>query len=244
MKNKILTYTVKIVRLSIILTCFSSCTIAQQLPLSPYGLPYVNNISLFRKTLLGHPEKEMMSLSNLPGIFLDLRYATKNNFIQKRIYPENTNSTYLRKPAFYALAGVAADLGKQGIGLIVFDAYRPYYVTEQFWLVVKDDRYAADPARGSGHNRGVAIDLTLCDLKSHKPFIMPTEYDNFSDSAHQDFIKLDSTRIKNRTLLRTEMIKFGFVPLSSEWWHFSWPESNQFEILNLDFMQLDSLTKY
>ncbi len=162
--------------------------------------------------------------------------------MRKRMYPENTQKAYLRKVAYSALTNVAADLGKQGIGLIVYDAYRPYFVTEDFWSVVKDDRYTADPAKGSGHNRGIAIDLTLCDLKTHQPFLMPTEFDNFSDSAHQDFMQLDSTRIKNRTLLTEKMIKYGFIPLSTEWWHFSWTKPNSFEILNLNFAQLDSLT--
>jgi zinc D-Ala-D-Ala dipeptidase len=244
MKNKILPVMGKIVCLFLIFASRSSCLSAQYLPLSHYGLPYVNNISLYKKTIEGRPQKEMIAISSDAGIFLDLRYATTDNFMQKRMYPENTKKTFLRKPAFSALENVAADLAKQGLGLIVFDAYRPYFVTEEFWNIVKDDRYAANPAKGSGHNRGTAIDLTLCDLKTQKPLAMPTAFDNFSDSAHQDFKLSDTIRMKNRALLKEEMIKYGFVPLTSEWWHFSWPNPNEFEILNLSFAQLDSLANH
>ena len=219
-----------------------SCLIcAQKLPVSPYGLTYINTVPLYKESLRNHPEKEMLSLSNIPGIVLDLRYAGKDNFLQRNLYPEDTRTTFLRKQAYEALDSVSRELAKRGIVLVVFDAYRPYSVTIDLWNSVKDERYAANPAKGSGHNRGISIDLTLEDAKTHKLLPMPTGFDNFSDTAYQNFNKVDSKRIANRELLKHTMEKYGFVPLFSEWWHYSWPETGNFEVLDLSFQDLNSL---
>jgi D-alanyl-D-alanine dipeptidase len=108
------------------------------------------------------------------------------------------------------------------------------------WINVKDERYAANPSKGSGHNRGIAVDLTLANMKTRRLLPMPTEFDNFSDSAHQDFNRLDVRAIANRDLLKQVMEKYGFIQLSTEWWHFSWPDYIGFEVLDLDFDQLNA----
>jgi len=190
---------------------------------------------------MSHPEKQMVSLMQIPGIMMDLRYASRNNFMHKKLYPENTKNTFLRKPAFLALKNVARDLARQGLMLVIFDAYRPYTVTIELWIPVKDERYAANPAKGSGHNRGVAVDLTLADSKTHKLLPMPTDFDNFSDSARQDFNGTDAKKIANRELLKRTMKKYGFVVLPTEWWHFSWPHAEKFEVLDLSFGQLEKM---
>jgi len=151
----------------------------------------------------------MIALTDIPGVILDLRYATDNNFMHKKLYPGNIKTTYLRKPAFLALDSVARELSKRGLVLVIFDAYRPYSITVALWNTVKDERYAANPGKGSGHNRGISVDLTLADSKTHQLLPMPTSYDNFSDSAYQDFNKLDAKRIANRKLLRSTMEKYG-----------------------------------
>ena len=133
------------------------------------------------------------------------------------------------------------ELFRQGITLVIFDAYRPYSVTVELWNRVKDDRYAANPAKGSGHNRGIAVDLTLADAKTHQLLPLPTGFDNFSDSAHQDFSGTDSIRKANRELLKLTMKKYGFIPLATEWWHFSWPATQDYEVLDLRFQQLSDL---
>ena len=222
---------------------FSTLLFAQKLPVSPYGLAYINTIPLYKESLRNHPEKEMISLANIPGIELDLRYASNNNFMHRQLYPENTHTTFLRKQAFLALDSVSMELAKKGLVLVIFDAYRPYSVTIDLWNRVKDERYAANPAKGSGHNRGISVDLTLADAKTHKLLVMPTGFDNFSDSAYQDFNKLDAKRIANRDLLRRVMEKYGFIPLFSEWWHYSWPETGDYEVLDLSFQDLESLQK-
>lgn len=239
MNNKILKAGLKWLIISII-SClnFNSAT-AQNLPRSIYDLPIINSDSIYRASLLFHPEKELVSLAQIPGIIMDLRYASTNNFMHRKLYPENTKNSFLRKPVYKALEDVAGDLARQGISLVIFDAYRPYAVTIQIWIPVKDERYAANPAKGSGHNRGVAVDLTLADSKTHQLLPMPTDFDNFSDSARQDFNGTDAKRIANRNLLKRTMEKYGFIPLPTEWWHFSWPHPGNFEVLDLSFAELE-----
>ena len=213
---------------------------AQKLAVSPYGLNYINTVSLYRETLRNHPEKRMIATDWIPGIIFDLRYAGNNNFMHKNLYPENTHTTFLRNTAWQALEKVNAELGKKGLTLVIFDAYRPYSVTIDIWKNVRDERFAASPAKGSGHNRGISVDLTLANAITHTLLPMPTDFDNFSDTAYQDFEKLDSKRITNRELLKRMMEKYGFIPLFSEWWHYSWPETGEYEVLDLSFDQLSN----
>ena len=239
MNNKILKAGLKWLIISIISCLNFNSAAAQNLPRSIYDLPIINSDSIYRASLLFHPEKELVSLAQIPGIIMDLRYASTNNFMHRKLYPENTKNSFLRKPVYKALEDVAGDLARQGISLVIFDAYRPYAVTIQIWIPVKDERYAANPAKGSGHNRGVAVDLTLADSKTHQLLPMPTDFDNFSDSARQDFNGTDAKRIANRNLLKRTMEKYGFIPLPTEWWHFSWPHPGNFEVLDLSFAELE-----
>ena len=239
MKNKILKAGLKWFHISIVSCLYFASVTAQNLPISSYGLPIINSNSIYNESLIQHPEKQMVSLAQIPGIVMDLRYATSNNFLHKRLYPENTKNSFLRKPVFQALDDIAKDLARRGLVLVIFDAYRPYAVTVEIWIPVKDERYAANPAKGSGHNRGVAVDLTLADSKTHQLLPMPTDFDNFSDSARQDFNGTDAKRMANRELLKQTMEKYGFVPLPTEWWHFSWPHAENFEVLDLSFAELE-----
>lgn len=230
----------------VLTVCFTLVTYfisAQNLPVSSYGLPYINSVAQYQKTLIGHPEKQMVAIDGIPGIVLDLRYATQNNFMHKKLYTVNANITFLRKPVYEALDSVRIYFAKLGFGLVVFDAYRPYSITTMLWENVKDDRYAANPSKGSGHNRGIAVDLSLEDLHTNKLVEMPTEFDNFSDSAHLDFKGGSPQSIVNRNLLLEVMKKFGFEPLSTEWWHFSWPHAENYEILDLSFEALQKSTE-
>lgn len=182
----------------------------------------------------------MISLTNITGIILNLLYASNNNFMHRKLYKGNIKTTFLRKPVYDALDSVSRYLAKRGLVLVIYDAYRPYSVTEELWENVKDDRYTANPSKGSGHNQGIAVDLTLADLKTHELLPMPTGFDNFSDSAHQDFKGLDVLVTANRNLLKWVMEKYGFIQLPTEWWHFSWPDNIGFEVLDLDFDQLNT----
>ncbi len=193
----------------------------------------------YKKQVRSDSTKKMVEIKHLiPGMVYDLRYATTNNFMHRLMYPANTNNTFLRMPAATALQKVQEELNKIGLGLKIYDAYRPYAVTEKFWELVKDERYVAHPKNGSGHNRGVAVDLTIIDSKTGKETNMGTGFDNFSDTAHHSFTNLSQEIKKNRNLLKTLMEKYGFRCYNEEWWHYSWPNGGKFEILDIDFKKL------
>ena len=165
-----------------------------------------------------HPELvELVKV--IPDIALDIRYATPNNFTGKTVYP--VARCFLVRDAALALAKVQADLRELGYGLKVFDGYRPLSVQRAFWAILPDPRYVADPAKGSRHNRGYAVDLTLVDAKGHD-VPMPTEYDDFTERAHRDFMELPQEAIANRAVLEKAMARRGFIPFPTEWWHFDY----------------------
>jgi D-alanyl-D-alanine dipeptidase len=172
-----------------------------------------------------------------PGIVYDLQYAGKNNFMHQRMYPRNAKP-WLRKAAADSLKKVQDELQAQGLGLKIFDAYRPWSVTNLMWEKVKDDRYAADPKKGSNHNRGIAIDLTIIDRRTGKEWDMGTGFDNFSDTAHHDFQNLSADVLQKRKFLRSIMEKHGFKALETEWWHYSLKDGTGFKLLNLSFDEL------
>ncbi|HYE55097.1 MAG TPA: M15 family metallopeptidase, partial [Chitinophagaceae bacterium] len=126
----------------------------------------------------------------------------------------------------------------QGYGLKIWDAYRPYSVTEKFWEMVKDERYVANPAKGSGHNRGLAVDLTIINLATGKELDMGTGFDNFTDTAHHTFTQLSPTVLENRKLLRQTMESCGFTAFESEWWHYFLPNPGHYTILDIPFKKL------
>ena len=129
--------------------------------------PVVSSWKEYAQQVLHDPEKKMIELRTLiPGLRYDLRYAGNNNFMHRQMYPANTHSTFLRAPVAEALSNVDAELKEKGLGLKIFDAYRPYSVTVAFWELVHDERYVANPSRGSGHNRGLAVDLTLVNRQT------------------------------------------------------------------------------
>lgn len=193
----------------------------------------------YKKQVKNDSTKKMTELKRLiPGIVYDLRYATTNNFMHRLMYPANTNHTFLRQPAADALQKVQQELNEIGFGLKIYDAYRPYAVTVKFWELVKDERYVAHPKNGSGHNRGIAVDLTIIDIKTGKESNMGTGFDNFSDTAHHSFTNIGQAIRENRRLLKTLMEKYGFRSYNEEWWHYSWPNAGRFEILNINFKKL------
>lgn len=157
-----------------------------------------------------------------------MRYATENNFTKKVLYPV-ADECLLCEPAAKRLARVQAGLEKQGLGLKVWDCYRPISVQWKLWETVPDPRYVADPKVGSRHNRGASIDLTLVD-KNGKELLMPTGFDDFSPKAHRSFMDLPPEAIKNRALLQKAMEDEGFVGLPTEWWHFDAPEWSEYAL--------------
>ncbi len=215
------------------------CTVfGQDTTLNKYGIWVIKSSLVLQKTINVNTNKSMIDIKKyIPTIVLDLRYATTNNFMKTKLYP-TIKTTYLRKPAAEVLKKVQTELNKQGLGLKIFDAYRPYSVTEKMWEPVKDDRYAADPKKGSGHNRGIAVDVTIIDIKTGEEVDMGTGFDNFSDTAHGDFINLPPLVLQNRLLLKSTMENYGFKVLDTEWWHFYLPNAKDFELLDVSFKEL------
>ena len=224
----------------IFLTMHTGCVTAQD---SLHSKPnVVNDRKIYLDEVLHDSTKKMVELrSEIPGLIYDLRYAGKNNFMHRAMYPTNTHYTFLRLPAMEALRRVQEELHGQGMGLKIFDAYRPYSVTVKFWELVHDERYVANPAKGSGHNRGIAVDLTIVHLDTGKELDMGTGFDNFTDTAHQDFAGLPAAVLENRKLLKTLMVKYGFKPLETEWWHFFLAEGERFGVLDIPLKQFDNL---
>ena len=220
-----------------ILTTNISPVSAQQIPLNKYGLPVVNTTTLYRQLIAADSNQVLVDISTyIPGILKDIRYATKTNFTHQQLYPHA--AVYLRLPAAKALRAVQQELNKKGLGLLIYDAYRPYSITEKMWEIVPDDRYAADPHNGSGHNRGVAVDLTIIYLRTGKPVAMPTDFDDFTEKAHHAYVIADSIISDNRTLLRTTMEKHGFTALSTEWWHYYLKDYKQYPLMDIPFSNI------
>lgn len=172
----------------------------------------------------------------IPDLRVELRYARPENFTKRAVYPKEARC-YLRAPVAARLKKVQDGLRSQGLSLKVWDCYRPLGVQRQLWELVPDDRYVADPKKGSRHNRGAALDLTLVDAAARE-LEMPTAHDDFSERAHRSYQALPEAARRNRARLEAAMSAAGFVPLATEWWHFDDPDSSQFPIADESFTQL------
>ncbi len=174
-----------------------------------------------------------------PTIKLDLRYATKNNFLQIPLYTSAAKA-YLQRPAAEALVRAHKNLEKQGYGLLIHDAYRPWHVTKMFWDATpeKYHDFVADPSKGSRHNRGCAVDLTLYDRKTGKVIEMVGGFDEFSDRSYPDYLGGTSLQRWHRDLLRRNMEAQGFKVYEAEWWHYDYRDWRSYPILNLTFEQI------
>jgi zinc D-Ala-D-Ala dipeptidase len=211
--------------------------------LNKYGLRVLHTLKELERTVAKNGNNQMTDLKKkIPSLVLELRYAGTNNFMKEKLYPPIT-TTWLRKPAADSLLKIQQQLKLMGLGLKIFDAYRPYSVTEKMWEPVQDDRYAADPKKGSGHNRGIAVDLTIINLKNREELNMGTGFDNFSDSAHHAFTNLPEEILQNRLLLKKVMELHGFKALDTEWWHYSLPNAKDFDLLDINFRELNKKNK-
>lgn len=175
-----------------------------------------------------------------PGVRLDIRYATTNNFMSAVFYEEAR--AFLQRPAAVALAAAHQELAERGYGLLVHDAYRPWFATKMFWDATPVDlkHFVADPAAGSRHNRGAAVDLTLVDLVTGEPVEMTGGYDEFSERSYPFFPGGTDRQRWHRELLRQAMEQAGFTVYNYEWWHFDYGEWAQYPILDLTFDSLSN----
>ncbi len=186
-----------------------------------------------------------------PNIRLDIRYATTNNFLKKKLYP--VARCILRLSVAQRLSRVQENLQKIGLGLKVYDCYRPLSVSKQMWAVKPDPRYVANPVRGSRHNRGASVDITLVDrngkelemptgfdnfTEKAKELEMPTGFDNFTEKAHRDYEGGSAASRKNSALLERVMKAQGFMSISTEWWHFDAEDWEKFAIFDIPFGEI------
>ncbi|HEX7680800.1 MAG TPA: M15 family metallopeptidase [Thermoanaerobaculia bacterium] len=190
--------------------------------------PIVRSTAEFDRLVAADPDKRLVEITDIPR---DVRYATTNNFMHAKLCP--VSKVFLRRPAAIALHDVERELARDGLGLKIFDGYRPYRVTVRMWKPIHNPDFVADPAKGSRHNRGAAVDLTLIDLRTGRELSMPTGYDDFTPRARQDFNDLPHDVLVNRARLREAMRGHGFDPLPSEWWHFDFRGWEKFELLDL-----------
>jgi D-alanyl-D-alanine dipeptidase len=173
-----------------------------------------------------------------PTIRLDVRYATSNNFLGTPLYEEPR--AFLQRPAAEAVVRVHRALAAKGYGLLIHDAYRPWYITKIFWDATPPDKhqYVADPAHGSRHNRGCAVDLTLYDRATGRAVEMPSGYDEMSERAHPDYTGGTSEQRKNRQLLKSAMEAEGFTVYEFEWWHFDYRDWHSYAVQNVRFADI------
>jgi len=187
-------------------------------------------------------KSELVELTTLdPTIKLDIRYASTNNFMSSVFYSQAR--AFLQRPAAAALLRVHKNLTPHGYGLLIHDGYRPWYVTKMFWEGTPPDKhdFVADPSRGSRHNRGCAVDLSLYDLKTGQPVQMVSGYDEFSERAYPDYQGGASLQRWHRELLRQTMEEQGFRVYEFEWWHFDYKDWRKYPIGNLRFEEIQSV---
>lgn len=170
-------------------------------------------------------------------LVLDIRYATTNNFTGQKVYP--SARCFLRSDIAKRLGAVQVLLRRKGLGLKIYDCYRPFSVQEIFWRIMPDERYVLEPVRKDGalvkssrHNRGAAVDVTLVDAQGRE-LPMPTGYDDFTEAAHRDSTKSSLLARRDSALLERVMQSQGFIPLPTEWWHFDGPGWEAYPPLDL-----------
>jgi zinc D-Ala-D-Ala dipeptidase len=172
-----------------------------------------------------------------PSIKLDIRYASSNNFLGRPVYAQAR--AFLQRDAALALQRAHQSLRSFGFGIVVFDGYRPWSVTKEFWESVDDNArqkgFVAKPSDGSRHNRGCAVDVSLYQLGNGKQVTMPSEYDEFSQRAYPDFNHANGESIASRDLLIRTMQAHGFEVLYNEWWHFDFKGWKDYALMDIAF---------
>jgi zinc D-Ala-D-Ala dipeptidase len=203
-----------------------------------YGLAVINDTSFYKKEIERDSLNKLVDLEKfIPRIKLDIKYASEDNFFGIQVYSKP--KAFLRLPAAYALKKVEEELNKKGLGLKIFDAYRPYSVTVLFYEKIKDTQFVSSPWQGSRHNRGCAVDVTIINLKTGKEIEMPTKYDDFSLKSNSDYNDIPDTVKYNRALLFNVMRKYGFIQFPTEWWHFDFSGWAIYFLMDLKFDDLD-----
>ena len=173
-----------------------------------------------------------------PTIKLDIRYATPNNLAGRAVYTEPR--AFLQRPAAEALVRAHRALRARGFGLLIFDGYRPWRVTKLFWDVTPPDKreFVADPAKGSKHNRGCAVDLSIYELATGREVEMPGAYDEMSERSYVTYSGGSADARARRDLLRDVMEREGFFVEPNEWWHFNYKDWTSYGIQDIPFSEI------
>jgi D-alanyl-D-alanine dipeptidase len=212
-------------------------TSAQKLTPNPYGLDIVSSWPAYLDSCKKNDNNRLVEIKKtVPGILLDIKYATKDNFMKQVMYKQAR--AFARKPVVAQLKKIQAALKVKGYGLKIFDAYRPYQVTVAFYQKASDKNFVANPRKGSKHNRGCAVDLTLVYLKTGKEVPMPTPYDSFAPQASANFAQLPAEVIRNRDFLIETMQRYGFRVIANEWWHFDFIGWPNYSLMDIPFEKL------
>ena len=183
-------------------------------------------------------EADLLELVKLDKtIKLDIRYARTDNFVGKVVYPQAR--AFLQRPAAEAVVRVHRELKKQGLGIVIFDGYRPWSITKIFWEVTPDEKrkFVANPKTGSRHNRGCAVDLSIYDLKTGALIEMPSGYDEFTERASPNYTGGTDVQRANRDMLRKLMEAEGFTVNPNEWWHFDFKNWQDYAIYDISFAE-------
>jgi D-alanyl-D-alanine dipeptidase len=210
---------------------------AQNKPATAEKLVVVNSYNQYLASIKTNPDNELGEIKKaIPNIKLDIRYATKNNFMQQVMYKQAR--AFARSPVIDALKKIQKELNKKGYGLKIFDGYRPYAITVAFYKKASDKNFVANPAKGSKHNRGCAVDLTLINLKTGKELPMPTPYDSFSAAAAAKYENVSPEAKKNRDFLIGLMGKYKMNVLENEWWHYDFSGWKSYDLMDIPFEKL------
>lgn len=235
-------------RFAAVIALASAATLAAQDLRQTFKIQPLRPVSELRvEALTAHPPEErgdfrkpdLVEFIELdPTIRLDVHYASDNNFLGTPVYTQAR--AFAQRPAAEAVVRANRQLHALGYGLLIFDGYRPWYISKIFWDATppEDHAYVADPSQGSRHNRGCAVDLTIFSLKTGKPLDMPSGYDDFTVRAHPDYTGGAKIQRRNRDLLRRIMEAEGFRVYPTEWWHFDYKDWNRYPILNVAFEDL------
>ncbi|PWS27863.1 D-alanyl-D-alanine dipeptidase [Pedobacter yonginense] len=216
---------------------FAFCAVAQDKAHPSKKLVVISSYSQYLSSVKTNPNNELVEIKKaIPSIKLDIRYATTNNFMKQVMYKQAR--AFARKPVVESLKKIQAELKKKGYGLKIFDGYRPYAVTIAFHNKASDKNFVANPAKGSKHNRGCAIDLTIINLKTGKDVVMATPYDSFSDAAAAHYMPVSIEVKKNRDFLIASMQKYNFTVLDNEWWHFDYNGWENYALMDIPFEKL------
>ena len=208
--------------------------------------------SIYRTAIAARPpveapkprQSDLVELKALdPSVRLDIRYARTDNFMGVPLY--KSAAAFLQRPAVQAIAAINQDLHTLGYGLLIFDAYRPWFVTKMFSdaTPVANRQFVADPLKGSRHNRGAAVDLTMYSLKTGEPVVSTGRYDEFSDRSYSNYVGGSDHQRWIRDLLRTAMERHGFAIYPEEWWHFDFGGWSDYSIGNQSFNELRAVQK-